>query len=117
MLKNQRSKFSLQAGTTYLNCAYMSPLLKSVEKAGIDGIKAKRNPFKISPNDFFIQSELLRAEFAKLINTTESNRVVIIPSVSYGLANVANNLKLTATDSVIVAEGSAVTVKWKRTPF
>ena len=103
MLKNQRAKFSLQTGTTYLNCAYMSPLLKSVEKAGIDGVKAKRNPFKISPADFFAQSELLRIEFAKLINTTESKRVVIIPSVSYGLANVANNLTLTAADSIIVA--------------
>ena len=103
MLKNQRSKFSLQPGTTYLNCAYMSPLLKSVEKVGIEGIKAKRNPFKISPDDFFSESELLRVEFAKLINIKESKRIVIIPSVSYGMANVVNNLKLTSADSIIVA--------------
>ena len=103
MLKNQSSKFSLLASTTYLNCAYMSPLLKSVEKAGIEGIKAKRNPFKISVDDFFIESELLRSEFGKLINTKESKRIVIVPSVSYGLANVVNNLKLTSTNSIIVA--------------
>ena len=81
----------------------MSPLLKSVEKVGIAGIKAKRNPFKISTDDFFAESELLRVEFAKLINTKESKRVVIVPSVSYGMANVVNNLKLTSTDSIIVA--------------
>ncbi|MBK5277939.1 MAG: aminotransferase class V-fold PLP-dependent enzyme [Bacteroidia bacterium] len=103
MLKNQRAKFSLQTGTTYLNCAYMSPGLKSVEKAGIDGVKAKRNPFKISTDDFFSESESLRIAFAELINTKESNRIVIIPSVSYGLANVVNNLRLTSTDSIIVA--------------
>ncbi len=103
ILKNQRSRFSLQASTTYLNCAYMSPLLKSVERAGINGIKAKRNPFKISTADFFSESELLRAEFSKLINTKEPKRTVIIPSVSYGLATVANNLKLTSTDTIIIA--------------
>lgn len=103
MLKNQRSKFSLQAGTVYLNCAYMSPLLKSVEKAGIDGMRAKRNPFKISSDDFFSDTELLRSEFAKLINTLETKRIVTIPSASYGLANVVNNLKLKYTDSIIVA--------------
>jgi len=103
MLKNQRSKFSLQSSTTYLNCAYMSPLLKSVEKAGSNGIKAKRNPFKISVDDFFIESELLRGEFGKLINTNELNRIVIVPSTSYGLANVVNNIRLTSTNSIIVA--------------
>jgi selenocysteine lyase/cysteine desulfurase len=81
----------------------MSPLLKSVEKAGINGIKAKRNPFKISTDDFFFESELLRAEFSKLINTKEPKRIAIIPSVSYGMANVVNNLKLTSKDSIIVA--------------
>ncbi len=103
MLKNQRSKFSLQTSTTYLNCAYMSPLLKSVERAGMDGIKAKRNPFTISVDDFFIESELLRSEFGKLINTKEVKRIVIVPSTSYGLANVVNNIKLASTNSIIVA--------------
>jgi selenocysteine lyase/cysteine desulfurase len=103
MLKDQRSKFSLQTNITYLNCAYMSPLLKSVEKAGINGIKSKRNPFKISVDDFFIESELLRGEFGKLINTNELNRIVIVPSTSYGLANVVNNIRLTSTNSIIVA--------------
>ena len=103
MLKNQRSKFSLQTSTTYLNCAYMSPLLKSVEKAGIDGIRAKRNPFNISVDDFFVESELLRSEFGKLINTKESKRIVIVPSTSYGLANVVNNVKLTSANSILIA--------------
>ena len=102
MITNQRSKFSLPSGNVYLNCAYMSPMLKAVEKKGIEGIHAKRNPAAVSGDDFFKDSEKLRKEFSKLING-EAKRVVLVPSVSYGIANVVNNVKLTATDNIIVA--------------
>ncbi len=103
MLSLQRSKFSLPTGSTYLNCAYMSPLLKSVEKAGIEGMKRKRNPFTISTDDFFEDTEKLRSEFAKLINIGNKKRIVIIPSVSYGIANTVHNLMANAGDNIIVA--------------
>lgn len=101
-MQNQRSKFSLPTGVTYLNCAYMSPLLKSVEIAGIEGIRAKRNPFSISTNDFFLQTELLRKEYAKLIRASDPKRIVVIPSASYGLANVASNVRLAGGDKIVV---------------
>lgn len=103
MLSNQRSKFSLPTTGIYLNGAYMSPLLKSVEKAGIKGMLRKRNPFSITPTDFFTETEILRSEFAKLINVKQNNRVVIIPSVSYGIATVAKNLLLSVGENVVVA--------------
>lgn len=103
MLSLQRSKFSLPTGSTYLNCAYMSPLLKSVEEAGIEGMKRKRNPFAISTNDFFEDTEKLRAEFARLINAENKKRIVIIPSVSYGIASAVHNLKASAGDNIVVA--------------
>ncbi len=103
MLSLQRSKFSLPTGSTYLNCAYMSPLLKSVEKAGLEGMKRKRNPFAISTDDFFANTGKLRAEFAKLIHAEDKKRIVIVPSVSYGMANVVHNLKVSAGDNIIVA--------------
>ncbi|HLZ16046.1 MAG TPA: aminotransferase class V-fold PLP-dependent enzyme, partial [Cyclobacteriaceae bacterium] len=81
----------------------MSPLLKAVEKAGIEGIKTKRNPGNLTAEDFFTGSGKLRGEFAKLINTRENNRIVTIPSVSYGLANVARNCKIDRGHNVIVA--------------
>lgn len=102
-MQNQRAKFSIPRDVTYLNCAYMSPLMKSVEKAGIEGIQRKRNPYTISPDDFFHDAEALREEFAKLINIREPRRIVIIPSVSYGIANVAKNVSLTGGDKIIVA--------------
>ncbi|HEY5692523.1 MAG TPA: aminotransferase class V-fold PLP-dependent enzyme [Cyclobacteriaceae bacterium] len=81
----------------------MSPLLKAVEKAGIHGLKGKRNPLQISPQDFFKSGDLLRAEFAKLIGSDEPNRIAIIPSVSYGMANAANNIKLSPAENIIVS--------------
>jgi selenocysteine lyase/cysteine desulfurase len=103
MLSNQRSKFSLPTSGIYLNGSYMSPLLKSVEKAGLKGMLRKRNPFSITPTDFFTETENLREEYGKLINVKDCNRVVVIPSVSYGIATVAKNLKLRAGENVIVA--------------
>lgn len=103
MISLQSSKFSLSKSGIYLNCAYMSPLLKTVEKAGIEGIKRKRNPISIPPEDFFKDSEKLRAEFARLINVKEPNSVVGIPSVSYGMATVAKNISLKTGDTIVVA--------------
>ncbi len=103
MLTNQRKKFSLPANSTYLNCSYMSPLLKEVEKAGIEGMKRKRNPATISPDNFFDQTEILRDEYAKLINVKEPKRIVVIPSVSYGLANVSKNLKADHSHNIVIA--------------
>lgn len=103
MLPLQRNKFSLPSGSTYLNCSYMSPLLKAVEKAGMDGIKGKRNPADLPPESFFTESIKLRKEFAKLIGTKESDRIAIIPSASYGLANVAANLKINRGQNIVVA--------------
>jgi selenocysteine lyase/cysteine desulfurase len=103
MITCKHSKFTLPARVTYLNCAYMSPLLKNVEKVGIRSLRIKRNPAKIAPQDFFTNGELLRAEFAKLINVSFPKRVVVIPSVSYGLASVARNLKIGRGEKIIVA--------------
>jgi selenocysteine lyase/cysteine desulfurase len=103
MLKNKHSKFTLSPKTTYLNCAYMSPLLKEVEKSGIRGLRSKRNPVNVLPDDFFADSESLRNEFAKTINATDPSRVVIIPSVSYGIATVAKNIRLKKGENIIIA--------------
>lgn len=83
----------------------MAPLLKSVEKAGVRGLRRKRNPAEISAEDFFTDSALLRNEFAKLIDTPEPNRIAIIPSVSYGMATIARNLSLRAGEEIIVVDG------------
>jgi selenocysteine lyase/cysteine desulfurase len=103
MLTTKRNKFTLPPNLAYLNCAYMSPLLKSVEKAGIRGLRKKRNPSTITTEDFFYDTELLRTAYAQLIHAPEPRRIVIIPSVSYGMANVVKNLPVQRGEHIIVA--------------
>ncbi|MEQ8242131.1 aminotransferase class V-fold PLP-dependent enzyme [Fulvivirga sp.] len=102
MLSCQKELFSLNGEATYINCAYMSPLLKSVEKAGVKGIEGKRNPISVTPDDFFKNTELLRAEYSKLINSDDPKRSVVIPSVSYGISTAAKNIKVKVGQKIIV---------------
>lgn len=88
----QRRLFSLDPDVHYLNCAYMGPLLKSVEEAGVRGLQRKRSPNRITAPDFFSEGALLRRRFAGLINCHDPERIAILPSASYGLASAARNL-------------------------
>jgi len=81
----------------------MSPIPKKVEAAGIEALHRKRNPGQITAKDFFTETELLRKEYAKLVNTKETQRIVVIPSVSYGIANVVRNTHLAKGDEVLIA--------------
>ena len=101
-MKCQKNKFIITGKKTYLNCAYMSPMLKKVEKAGINGLKIKRAPHKLQPSDFFTGVESLRKKFSALINSPNDERIVLIPSVSYGMANVTNNIKITSSQNIIL---------------
>ena len=105
MLNNQKEKFRLPETVTYLNGAFMSPLLKSVEKIGHEAVSQKCLPYDIVANDFFSGTEKLRKEFAKFIDVTDYQNTAIIPSVSYGIATVANNIKLNPGDEIIIVEG------------
>jgi selenocysteine lyase/cysteine desulfurase len=103
MLTCKHAKFTLPPKITYLNCSYVSPILKSSEKAGIRALRLKRNPANILAEDFFMESNTLREEYAKMINATNSKRIVIIPSASYGLANAAANVTLRQDQNIVVA--------------
>ena len=101
-----------------MNGAYMSPLLKSVEEAGIAALIQKRNPTQISPTDFFSLAEITRSNFGKLVNGVPS-QVAIIPSASYGLASAIQNLPKDNGDHVLVVSdefpsGYYTVEKWCR---
>ena len=98
----QIDKFIIEGNKTYLNCAYMSPMLKIVEEAGINGLKTKRAPHNILPEDFFSGVNALKKAFAKLINLDKHERIAISSSVSYGLANITNNIQLKESDNIIL---------------
>lgn len=103
-LSCQRGAFSLPDGAHYLNCAYMSPLSRAVEDAGVEGMKRKRMPTRIRPDDFFTESDLVRRRFAQLIGASDPQRIAIMPAVSYGIATVAQNLTLRASQTIVLVE-------------
>ncbi len=105
MLTNRKNEFKLSKDVNYLNGAYMSPFLKSVEKIGHASISKKCLPYDITSNDFFDNTKKLKQEFSKLTDISDYQNIAIIPAVSYGIATVANNVKLRAGDEILVIEG------------
>jgi selenocysteine lyase/cysteine desulfurase len=103
-LATQADKFELPGNIHYLNGAYMSPQLKSVTAVGLESVQKKALPHKTTIEDFFDDTERIRQEFSKLINNAESNRIALVPSVSYGMANITNNINLSGREVVIAAE-------------
>jgi selenocysteine lyase/cysteine desulfurase len=102
-MTTQKHLFLLDEDVHYLNCAYMSPLLKSVEEAGIQGMQRKRNPFLVKPIHFFETAEITRQNIGKLINSQPEN-IAIIPSASYGVANAVANLPVNNRTKAIIVE-------------
>ncbi len=104
MLTCQRDLVHLPEGLHYLNCAYLGPLLKSVEEAGIAAVRRRRDPTSITPVDFFSDAKRARELFGRLVSCP-AERVAIVPSVSYAVATVAKNLRLDWRHNVVVARG------------
>jgi selenocysteine lyase/cysteine desulfurase len=102
MLPCQKPLFALPDDEHYLNCAYMSPLSRRVESAGVIGLARKRVPSRLSAQDFFTETDGARALFARLIHAPDPARIAVIPSASYGLAVAARNLPLSAAQNVVV---------------
>jgi selenocysteine lyase/cysteine desulfurase len=102
MLPCQKASFSLPDDEHYLNCAYMSPISKAVEAAGVAGVAKKRVPSRITQEDFFTEAATARALFARLVNAADPSRIAIIPAASYGLAIAARNLPADRGQNVVV---------------
>ncbi len=98
----QRRHFSLPDDFHYLNCAYMGPLPGVAEQAGVEGLRAKRFPQAIAPEDFFRPADELRARFARLVNAPEPNRIATVPSVSYAVSTIARNTEVGPGRNVVI---------------
>ena len=115
-LQCQKEHFTLPDGEHYLNGAFMSPLLRAVEEAGIGGIRKKRFPVDIAGDHFFEDADRARQLYARLVGSDEPERVAILPSVSYGVAIAARNTAIAAGQNVVLAEGQfpSNALVWKR---
>jgi selenocysteine lyase/cysteine desulfurase len=103
MLPNQKHLFNIPEDITYLNCAYLSPQLRSVTEAGHKSVSGKENPWLLTAADFFTLTEQTRSLFAELIEA-RADDIAFIPAVSYGVSVAAMNVKIEANQVVVVLE-------------
>lgn len=104
MLDCQKGAFDFEDDVVYLNGAYMSPNLKSVTAAGVEAITRKSQPYNIYPDDFFTEAQELRRLFAELVHVDDADRIALIPSVSYGMANASKNISFSPGDEILMIE-------------
>jgi selenocysteine lyase/cysteine desulfurase len=103
ILENQRELFEMPEEVAYLNCAYMSPQLRPAREIGERAVVRKSRPWEITPGDFFEDAEKTRALFARLVGA-EADGVALIPSVSYGIAVAAANVKVEPEENILILE-------------
>jgi selenocysteine lyase/cysteine desulfurase len=101
MIPCQRHLFDIPDDVAYLNCAYMSPIPLATRDAGRRGVKAKVQPWTLEGDAFFTDCERGRALFAQLIGASADD-IAIVPAVSYGMAQAAENLSLKPGGRVLV---------------
>lgn len=101
MINCQKELFDIPEGITYLNAAYMGPLMKETARIGKQAVEQKLNPWNISIDDFFDPSNEAYALFADLIDA-QSMEIAIVPSVSYGTAIAAKNIKINKKQKIVV---------------
>jgi selenocysteine lyase/cysteine desulfurase len=102
-IPNARHLFDIPRDVAYLNCAYMSPLLRSVRAAGDRAVARKSRPWEITPAHFFESLEEPRARFAALIGAP-ADCVAVIPAASYGMAAAALNLPVQAGQRILLLD-------------
>ena len=101
MIPCQRHLFDIPADVAYLNCAYMSPLMKPPLEAGTAGLARKAHPWEIAPDKFFTGADEFRATAAQFVGCSPDD-IAIVPSASYGVATAARNLPVKKGQSILV---------------
>jgi selenocysteine lyase/cysteine desulfurase len=88
-----KARFNLDPDIHFLNCATCGPFSKAVEVAGVQAIQNfTPHLHQLKPDDFFERAWSVRALFSELIHNTDSERIALVPSVSYAMAVMAKNL-------------------------
>ena len=103
LIPSQRSLFDIPEEITYLNCAYMSPLMTKVTEAGFDGINQKKQPWLLTIDDFFTGPDSIRAKCARMIGANPTD-IALVPAASYGIATATKNLPVEPGQEIIVLE-------------
>ena len=101
MIASQRHLFDIPEDIAYLNCAYLGPLSNATVEAGRRAMGTKAHPWHIGSADFFNDTEIARALFARLVNADEDD-IALVPAASYGISVAARNLPLAPGRTVVL---------------
>jgi selenocysteine lyase/cysteine desulfurase len=103
MIACQRHLFDIPDDVSYLNCAYMSPLMKPVVEAGEAGLRRKMHPWELTADQFFSGAEQFR-ETAALLLDCSPDCIAIVSSAGYGMQTAALNLPVRKGQAILVLE-------------
>jgi len=96
-----RDLFEIPEGVTYLNCANMAPQLRAVTQAGVDAVRRKATPWKLSAGEWFSGAEQLRILAANVLGT-DRDGIALVPAASYGIATAAANVPLSRGQTIVL---------------
>lgn len=97
----QKHLFDIPAEVTYLNAAYMTPILKEAAMRGQQAVAGKLHPWDVSLSDFFDPPGRACALMAEMIGASVDD-IAVIPAASYGMALAVRNLPLSPGQNIIV---------------
>jgi selenocysteine lyase/cysteine desulfurase len=103
MLRCQRHLFDIPDDVAYLNCAYMSPLMKPALEAGIAGFARKVHPWQITSDQFFTGAEEFRTTAGQFLDCSP-DCIAVVHSASYGIATAARNLPVNKGQGILVLD-------------
>ena len=113
MLPSQRASFDIPPDICYLNAASYSPLPIRTLEAGRAAVGRKGRPWTLEASFANQQHERARTAAARLIHAEPSD-IVLIPSISYGVATAAKLLTIPRGTRVLVLEDdhSSPVLEW-----
>ncbi|MDG1438407.1 MAG: aminotransferase class V-fold PLP-dependent enzyme, partial [Emcibacteraceae bacterium] len=100
-MKCQKDLFDIPDGVTYLNAAYMGPLMKTSADIGSSVLYKKKTPWEIPISEFFEPPKKYYKLAAEMINANADD-IAIVPSVSYGIAIAAKNIRIKAGQNIVI---------------
>ena len=97
----QKHLFDIPSDVTYLNAAYMSPILKEAAVLGQQAVAGKLQPWAMELSNFFDPPQKATALMADMIGAGPED-IALIPSVSYGMAIAVKNLNILKGQKIIL---------------
>ncbi len=98
----QKDKFVLKEGIAYLNGGYMTPMLKTGRNAVEARLIQMEDPSSFDVDGYFGFPDELRKLYARIIGTEDENRIALTPSVSYGVANAARQVRPVRGSNIVL---------------